>query len=184
MNELQLGNIFNRPNVLPNVGDKVHGHYHNFDHVTLVSRGRVQIDAQIPTGKTMAAALAWGRAREHWHTLDAAVTNAKDGRLDGEGHAVAYPLEVVTFLDAELAVLQAEEVALKAAFDALLASPEATYRDMTVSLEAGEMVTVYAFVKHELTALAPNSVFNCIYSHHTPQGRIVQKWTGWDPAYA
>ena len=39
------GNILIRPNALPVVGDKVDGHTHNFDHTTIVFKGRVNVKA-------------------------------------------------------------------------------------------------------------------------------------------
>lgn len=42
---------------------------------------------------------------------------------------------------------------------------------------------ILADVKHEITALEPDSEFWCVYSHRTPQGDIVQQFTGWEPAY-
>jgi hypothetical protein len=44
------GNIFIRPNELPEVGDKVDGHKHNFDHTTIVFRGAVHVKAKKPDG--------------------------------------------------------------------------------------------------------------------------------------
>jgi hypothetical protein len=42
---------------------------------------------------------------------------------------------------------------------------------------------ILAEVEHTITALKPNSKFWCVYSHRTPQGDIVQQFTGWEPAY-
>lgn len=36
---------------------------------------------------------------------------------------------------------------------------------------------------HELTALVDDTVFHCVYAHNTPQGDVVQDYTGWDAAY-
>jgi hypothetical protein len=43
--EFDAGNIFKRPNYLPNVGDKLDGHTHHFDHVTTVYHGAIHIRA-------------------------------------------------------------------------------------------------------------------------------------------
>lgn len=40
---------------------------------------------------------------------------------------------------------------------------------------------IKAEVKHRITALEDGSIGHCIYSHRTPQGEIVQEWTGWRP---
>lgn len=46
------GNVFIRPNTLANVGDKVHGHKHAFDHTTIVFQGAVHVHAVLPDGTT------------------------------------------------------------------------------------------------------------------------------------
>lgn len=40
------GNVMIRPNPLPNVGDRVDGHQHNFDHTTIVFSGAVFVRAR------------------------------------------------------------------------------------------------------------------------------------------
>lgn len=42
---------------------------------------------------------------------------------------------------------------------------------------------IRADVEHEITALEDGSEFWCVYSHRTPQGDIVQQFTGWEDAY-
>ncbi len=42
---------------------------------------------------------------------------------------------------------------------------------------------VKAEVEHEITALADNTTFWCVYAHRTPQGDIVQEHDGWRAAY-
>ena len=37
--------------------------------------------------------------------------------------------------------------------------------------------------KHTITALVDNTRILCIYAHRTPQGDVVQQWTGWPNAY-
>lgn len=49
--------------------------------------------------------------------------------------------------------------------------------------EAPAHFLVKADVEHEITATEPNTEFWCVYSHRTPQGRIVQEYDGWTPAY-
>lgn len=41
---------------------------------------------------------------------------------------------------------------------------------------------VKAEVEHEITALADDSEAWCVYSHRTPQGDVVQTFTGWEDA--
>jgi len=106
MVELIAGNVFIRPNALPRVGDKVQGHRHNFDHVTMIVKGAVHIRAVKPDG----------------------------------------------------AVIE---------------------RDFS----AGQFCLIKAEVEHEITATADDTLFHCIYAHRTPQGDVVQEFTGWEPAY-
>lgn len=35
---------------------------------------------------------------------------------------------------------------------------------------------------HRITALEDNTTAHCIYAHRSPQGDIVQEWTGWEAA--
>lgn len=38
-------------------------------------------------------------------------------------------------------------------------------------------------VFHKITATADNTEAWCVYSHRTPQGDVVQEYTGWEKAY-
>lgn len=38
-------------------------------------------------------------------------------------------------------------------------------------------------VEHEITAIADDTVFWCVYSHRTPQGEISLENTGWKTGY-
>lgn len=38
-------------------------------------------------------------------------------------------------------------------------------------------------VRHEITALEDDTLFYCMYSHRTPQGDVVQEYTGYEAAY-
>lgn len=49
-NEFACGNIFIRKNKLAQVGDRVDGHTHNFDHTTLFQRGAFHVKATLPNG--------------------------------------------------------------------------------------------------------------------------------------
>lgn len=41
---------------------------------------------------------------------------------------------------------------------------------------------VKAEVEHEIAALADDTEAWCVYSHRTPQGDVVQEFTGWEDA--
>jgi hypothetical protein len=47
------GNIFIRPNELPEVGSRVKGHKHHFDHTTIVFKGAVHVRAVAPDGRVI-----------------------------------------------------------------------------------------------------------------------------------
>ncbi len=44
-------------------------------------------------------------------------------------------------------------------------------------------VLIEAKTSHRITALEDNTIGHCIYAHRTPQGDIVQEYSGWAPAY-
>lgn len=50
-------------------------------------------------------------------------------------------------------------------------------------LEPGNFLLITAGEAHKITALEDDTIGHCIYSHRTPQGEIVEKFTGWPDAY-
>lgn len=42
---------------------------------------------------------------------------------------------------------------------------------------------VRAEVEHRIVAIQSDTEFWCVYSHHTPQGDVVQEYPGWPEAY-
>jgi hypothetical protein len=48
--------------------------------------------------------------------------------------------------------------------------------------EGGHHFLVKANVVHKITALLDDTEFDCVYSHRTPQGEVVQVWDGWAEA--
>ena len=48
---------------------------------------------------------------------------------------------------------------------------------------APDYFLVRADVEHEITALEDKTIFWCVYAHRDPQGRVVQRHTGWDESY-
>jgi quercetin dioxygenase-like cupin family protein len=55
--------------------------------------------------------------------------------------------------------------------------------EIEADFRAGQHFLVKAEVLHEITATEDDTLFHCIYSHRTPQGDIVQEYSGWGPAY-
>jgi hypothetical protein len=45
--------------------------------------------------------------------------------------------------------------------------------------EPGAWALIKADALHRITALADGSLGHCIYAHRTPQGEVVQEYTGW-----
>jgi quercetin dioxygenase-like cupin family protein len=105
--EHAVGNIYVRPNPMPYVGMKCGDHEHNFDHMTQVIVGEIDITAR-------------NRARE---------------------------------------------VLWKKRF------------------KAGDYVLIKAEVSHEIECIVAPALFHCIYAHRTPQGDVVQEYTGYEDAY-
>lgn len=48
-------------------------------------------------------------------------------------------------------------------------------------LRAGMGAWVAAGVRHSMVALEDGSGFACLFPHRTPDGEIVEQWTGWPP---
>jgi hypothetical protein len=48
---------------------------------------------------------------------------------------------------------------------------------------APDTVWIRAEVEHEITSLRRGTTMWCQYAHQTPQGEIVQEYTGWQQAY-
>lgn len=63
---------------------------------------------------------------------------------------------------------------------------KATYPDGTVregNFKAPSHFLVRADVSHEIMSTRDDTEFWCVYSHHTPQGDVVQEYTGWEASY-
>lgn len=59
-------------------------------------------------------------------------------------------------------------------------------RAVEVSADDGfgrNFILIKAGTIHRITSLQDGSRAVCIYAHRTPQGEVVQEWTGWEPAY-
>lgn len=56
-------------------------------------------------------------------------------------------------------------------------------RQIEKTFGPGDHFLVLAGVQHKITAVTDGVMFDCIYSHRTPQGEVVQQATGWEPAY-
>lgn len=57
--------------------------------------------------------------------------------------------------------------------------------EFSVEKAAGDHpILIPAAAVHRIVALSDDTVGHCIYAHRTPQGDVVQQFTGWEPAYA
>lgn len=72
-------------------------------------------------------------------------------------------------------------IIVRGAVDVLAVLPDASV--FRAKFAAGQFFLVKADVLHTITATADDTFFLCTYSHRTPQGEIVQQYTGWDRAY-
>lgn len=71
-----FGNIWVRQNVLENVGDKTVGHYHHFDHVSLLASGSVRVHVEGFEPKVFHAPTFIVIKKEHKHNFEALTENA------------------------------------------------------------------------------------------------------------
>ena len=61
-------------------------------------------------------------------------------------------------------------------------APDGTSHTQTFTAPAHFLILAQS--THEITALADNTEFWCVYSHRDAQGEVVQEYNGWDdPAY-
>lgn len=44
-------------------------------------------------------------------------------------------------------------------------------------------ILIKAGTKHRITALEPDCIAHCIYSHRSPQGEVQVDYDGWGPGY-
>lgn len=62
--------------------------------------------------------------------------------------------------------------------------PDGTVAELTISCtDDYPFILVEKDVVHEITALVDDCVVHCVYAHRTPQGDVIQEYTGWDDAY-
>lgn len=55
---------------------------------------------------------------------------------------------------------------------------------VTVSaLDENPYILIKAGQRHELVALEDDSMYYCVYSHRTPEGDVIQEYSGWDRAH-
>lgn len=51
------------------------------------------------------------------------------------------------------------------------------------AIDGRNWLLIKAGVCHRITALEPNTLAHCIYSHRNPQGEVVEEFDGWPKAY-
>ena len=126
------GNVFIRPQNLPDAGRKVVGHRHNFDHTTIVFSGSVNVKAVLPDGQVV------------------------DRNFSAPSHFL-----VKADVEHEITAIHPSEEEARSEIAKL---------------------SRYEIEQRLVAYMAQPTQFWCVYSHRTPQGDIVQEWTGWEPA--
>ena len=71
-----FGNIWVRQNLLENVGDETTGHLHYFDHVSLLSNGKVEVEIEGYPPKEFTAPTFIVIRKEHKHKFKALEPNS------------------------------------------------------------------------------------------------------------
>lgn len=70
--------------------------------------------------------------------------------------------------------------------EAVIPQSDGSSKTLTRTLKATDSrnwILIKAGVEHKIIALEDNTKFDCIYSHRTPQGDVVEEYTGWEAAY-
>jgi hypothetical protein len=153
------GNIYIRPNALTNAGDVTHGHKHNFDHTTIVFAGSIAVKATLPDGKVIE------------RTFDA----------PGQESRRELATRIADLADAVKAHGISEGI--REALESLLSIAPPRPPVLSRADAIGSFL-VKAEVEHEITAREDGTIYWCTYSHRTPQGEIVETYTGWREAYS
>ena len=168
------GNLFIRAHCLTKALPLV-GHFHNFDHTSIVFTGSVFVVKQEPVGPALVLGDRWSRAQQSLKTMEAA-------RHEAETHAIAdnreVSLSLLKLLDDEIAILKDQEQERRLKFDEAF-SRVGDYVEREIIKETASHLLIKSIVKHSIRALADDTQFWCVYSHRDPQGRVIQQYDGW-----
>ena len=87
--EYVSGNIFIREMRFPRAGDVVHGHAHDFDHTTYVTRGSIQIERLGPDGKVERSVVKRASDGHNWILIKSGVWHRLTALEDDSmGHCI------------------------------------------------------------------------------------------------
>lgn len=168
-------NIFIRPNVLPNTGDKIDGHDHNFPHTMFMYTGRVHIRT-FTKGEQCAECSGTGQVPPFPPYGDTTCKNCKgrgfllvlgrEGDFDAPDHVLirAGVWHEITSTEDRLS-MQLEKNECEELAACLAEAPESVRKFMLEHL------------RKQVTK------FHCVYSHRDPQGKLSLKNEGWAEAY-
>lgn len=161
--ERAVGNIYLRDNK-GGAGSHVRTHTHNHDHATFFFKDWWLVRAADTSGKEFVAQFcspeyAELRSMYAQHAPEKLTRPVRFPDITGGGP----PQFVVTFIGPNDSVpANGEEIIFAPIGHALLVTAEAP---------------------HELLCLGNDGYAGCVYAHRTPQGDIVQQFTGWPDSY-
>jgi hypothetical protein len=161
--EWTSGNIFIRPNNMTTAGMQIDRHTHGFDHTTFVRLGWLLVRGRLPNGADVVEQFA---SPEY--------AQIRELQMKYEPHNVLRPVRCPDLVDA--AGWRRFVVSFIGQGDSVPSG--------AVEIDFNPVAyhaLIRADVEHELMALAP-SIFDCTYSHRTPQGDVVQINNGWTNA--
>lgn len=181
--ELILGNVFIRPNNIFETGHGRDGHTHNFDHVTFFDLGWWYVVAIGPNGERIERQFCS-------HEFKAAqmsklvLINDELIYLD-KNTPMPENRKEVTFQKTRRPILMNDNSFV---FIEKNDSIPEDGKEIIFNNTSSHFALIRAEWEHQITliGLTPgvtHGVFNCVYSHRTPQGDVTQIYDGWDKAY-
>lgn len=161
--ERAIGNIYLRDNK-GGLGTHVPVHTHKHDHATFIFKDWWLVRAADTSGAEFVAQFC----SPEYEDLRAMYAKYEPERLH----------RPVRFPDIEAAGMPQFVVQFIGPGDAVPAGAvEIVFEPI------GHALLVTADAPHELLCLGDAGYAGCIYAHHTPQGEIVQQFTGWPESY-
>lgn len=161
--ERALGNIYLRDNIRA-MGGHVPTHTHNFPHATFMFKDWWLVRGADDAGRPFVAQFC----SEEFTELRAMYAKYEPEKLT----------RPVRFADIEVDGKPQFVVSFIGTHDTIPADAEEI-----VFAPIGHAVLITAEAQHELLCLGNAGYAGCIYAHRTPQGDIVQQFTGWEKAY-
>jgi hypothetical protein len=162
-NERALGNLYLRSNIHA-MGGHVPPHTHNFPHATFIFKDWWLVRGADHNGNPFVAQFC----SPEFDELRAMYAKYEPEKLT----------RPVRFADVIVNGMPQFVVKFIGAYDAVPDGAEEIVFD-----PIGYAVLITAEAQHELLCLGNSGNAGCVYAHRTPQGDIVQEFTGWENAY-